>query len=385
MYMSGFIKKSILLLAVVVPAVYFLAADSFTEKSMPEHMVTKTRILLMTMNAENLFDTEHDPGKLDFPYMPKSVKDQSPQIQRECGKMGKGKKSCLENDWNETLLQKKLDHMTSAILANGSPDIILFQEVENVKVLNRLKDYINARSSAKSGHYLEAVLVEGSDRRGIDNAILSKLPLASAPLTHEMNWERYGKPRDSRGVLEATFRLPGNGREKITVFVYHFPAQMLDVKFRAVSMEHLRSVMEDKKRDILSREEHVLMVAGGDSNIVGKEESLWKEYFNGYIISRNLIQSDDEKSSGARGTHNYKGEWSYLDVLVFPGEMAQVTATEKKSRWIVDEKSARVANAWRGQYTEGKNGERIPRAFRHPDFNGVADHFPFIVEIVRNF
>ena len=55
-------------------------------------------------------------------------------------------------------------------------DIIALQEVENVAILERLRtEYL-----ADLG-YLPAILVEGTDTRGIDVAFLSRLPLAGEP------------------------------------------------------------------------------------------------------------------------------------------------------------------------------------------------------------
>lgn len=355
----------------------FALDEKFSIKKMPSVIASKKRVSIMTMNAENLFDTEHDPGKLDFTYMPKSVKDKDPQIQRACDKMGYGKKSCLNNDWDEEKLRKKLNHLASAIIYNGAPEIILFQEVENIKILGRLMDTINARLKKSDGFYIETVLIEGPDRRGIDVALLSKLPLVIPPESYSVDWEKYGKPRDTRALLKATFLMPGKKKAVISVFAFHFPSQGLSTKYRAVSLEFLRNKMQEQKELLKRSGFEVIMVAGGDSNIIEKEYSLWNQYMNGYMVSKDFITKNDELVSGAKGTHNYKGEWSYLDVLIFPEEM-------KNTSWKVDHDSAHIANIWKVQWKENSKKEKIPNAFRYPDYSGVADHFPFIVDIYTN-
>lgn len=355
-------------------------------RSIPAAMQHKKRLSIMTMNAENLFDTEHDPGKLDFVYMPKAVKDANEQIQRQCENMGFNKKACFNNDWNEELLAQKIDRLSRAIIANGSPDIIIFQEVENLKVLTRLKNNINSLQSSKGGYeaYLEAILIEGPDRRGIDVAILSKLPLAEQPQYHFLDWGKYSKPRDSRGILEAALKIPGDHeKQRIHVFAIHFPSQWLDTKFRAISLEYLAKLLE-RREDELEREGlSPLVIAGGDSNIIEKEYDLWEQYLDDFIISKDLITPADERETRAKGTHNYKGEWSYLDVLVFTDEMSMSEEPDERASWVIDDDSARVANQWSKQYTTNRKGERIPRRYKYPDYDGVTDHFPFIVEIVK--
>ena len=54
-----------------------------------------------------------------------------------------------------------------------SPDIVVFQEVENINALQKLKSL-----GLKDEGYKEIVLVEGTDKRGIDVAIISKFALA---------------------------------------------------------------------------------------------------------------------------------------------------------------------------------------------------------------
>lgn len=368
--------SSVLFVAEQMSTAYNLHAKNkkFIMKKMSSSVASMKRITIMTMNAENLFDTEHDAGKLDFTYMPRAVKKNNQQIERACEQMGYGKKSCLYNDWDDSKLRKKLNHLASAIIENDSPEIILFQEVENIKILTRLMDTINARLRKSDGVYIEPVLIEGPDRRGIDVAILSKLPLVRPPESYSLDWTRYGKPRDTRGILKATFLLPGRKKSVISVFAFHFPSQGLSTRYRSVSLEYLRKIMAEEKQLLERSGFESIMVAGGDSNIVEKEYHLWKQYMNGYMVSKDFITRNDEMVSGAKGTHNYKGEWSYLDVLIFPNAM-------QKTTWRVDQKSAHVANVWKTQFTENARGEKIPNAYRYPKYSGVSDHFPFSVDI----
>ena len=86
---------------------------------------------------------------------------------------------CLYLDWSDAALDFKLGVLAATIrqVNDGrGADIIALQEVENVAVLERLRsEYLGDLG------YLPAILVEGTDTRGIDVAFLSKLPLLGEP------------------------------------------------------------------------------------------------------------------------------------------------------------------------------------------------------------
>ena len=133
------------------------------------------RVSLMTWNVENLFDTEHDNGKDDFAYLPLSVKRAHPEYLASCAKIQvpAWRKECEENDWTPTLLDEKLKRLSAVIkqINQGrGPDILMLNEVENIKVVEQLNARLNT-----SG-YQTRVLIEGWDERGIDIAVLSRLP-----------------------------------------------------------------------------------------------------------------------------------------------------------------------------------------------------------------
>ena len=60
--------------------------------------------------------------------------------------------------------------MVSSFGPNGA-DIIAFQEIENIHVLRDLYNELEPLG------YLDFVLLEGKDYRGIDSAIISKFPI----------------------------------------------------------------------------------------------------------------------------------------------------------------------------------------------------------------
>jgi hypothetical protein len=132
------------------------------------------RVSVMSFNAENLFDAEHDSGKRDHAFLPLSRKG-TPEHDAACAAVEREvyRDQCRLWDWSEAILDTKLRRVAAAILQVGEgrgPDLLLLQEVENRDVLERLRtEYLAAAG------YKTASLVEGEDARGIDQAILTRL------------------------------------------------------------------------------------------------------------------------------------------------------------------------------------------------------------------
>ncbi len=109
-------------------------------------------ITLMTFNVENLFDTIDDPGKNDATYLPLASK-QSAAHKAGCAEIDNDywREQCLYWDWNEEVVTTKLGRLARVIrqVSNGrGADIIAFQEVENVRILERLSAPSTWRISA---------------------------------------------------------------------------------------------------------------------------------------------------------------------------------------------------------------------------------------------
>ena len=96
---------------------------------------------VMTLNAQNLFDTHDDAGKDDKAYLPLEKKH-SPDHKKSCNrvKVKSWRNECLFLDWNEETKDAKLRNLVSLITSYNKigPDILALQEVENMKILEQL-------------------------------------------------------------------------------------------------------------------------------------------------------------------------------------------------------------------------------------------------------
>jgi endonuclease/exonuclease/phosphatase family metal-dependent hydrolase len=137
----------------------------------------------------------------------------------------------------------------AAVLARVDADVVLLQEVENVAILERL--------AGRAG-YPVARLVEGNDPRGVDVALLSRLPLAAyASHVHERGPDgRLLWPRDCvEARLEAA-------RPLVVVGSHLSSALSDDGTRRAWQAARMREIADAAS----AADPSAVVLAGGDLN-----------------------------------------------------------------------------------------------------------------------
>ncbi len=327
-----------------------------------EHEAQNTSVTIMSFNVQNLFDNADDPGKDDKAYLPIESKQNDAHI-AECSQIEveSWRNECLHLDWSDDTIDLKLSVLAATIRqVNGGrgADVIAFQEVENQAILDRLR----AEHLADLG-YKPAILIEGTDLRGIDVAFLSKFPLAEPPILHPLNLPNFPVRRgDTRGVLQATFVLPDGSY--LTGFSVHFPAPFLPIEMRVLAYEHLAYLLDD-----LPDTHHAF--AAGDFNTTSKEDAatgLLDRYARPHWTIAHDIGCDS-----CPGSYFYHPDstWSFLDMILF----ARARGGKATSQIRAD--SVQIANLVPAQNrTDG-----TPRPFRAAERTGVSDHWPIIATI----
>ena len=121
---------------------------------------------VMTYNLENFFDSLHDEGTNDFTFLPLQRKQHDMEARRYCAsiRVPYYRKQCFELDWNENVVVNKVQNVARVIRvadSGRSPDIIVFQEVENINILRKL-----IQIGLSEEGYRELVLIEGTTAEG---------------------------------------------------------------------------------------------------------------------------------------------------------------------------------------------------------------------------
>ncbi len=321
-----------------------------------------TQATIMSLNAQNLFDNIDDPGKDDKAYLPIADK-RNDQHKAACNEIEveAWRNECLFLDWSDAAVDFKMQTLADTIrqVNDGlGPDIIAFQEVENLLILERLrKEHLGELG------YQPAVLLEGTDVRGIDVAFLSKYPLAGEPKLHAFDVPDFpGRAGDTRGVLQADFKLP-NG-SVLTGFSVHFPAPYHPTPMREAAYRHLNDL-----REALPDHHHAF--AAGDFNTTSIEDE--REAMLERFARPHWTVAHDLGCGDCKGTYYYRPDdnWSFLDMILFS------PARGENTTGAIRADSVAIANENPEQVTSWGTPARHDSAARR----GVSDHWPIIATI----
>jgi len=319
-------------------------------------------VSVMAFNVENLFDASDDPGKNDSTYLPLDAKADPEHIEA-CNaiEVERWRNDCLYLDWSADAVDFKLEQVAAAIRQYNDgfgPDVIAFQEVENAGILNRL----SSEHLGDAG-YGNAILIEGSDIRGIDVAFLSRLPIVGEPVLHPLDMAEFpDRAGDTRGVLEASFELPDGGT--LTGFSVHFPAPFHPIEMRWIAYEHLNAL-----RDGVPDDHHVF--AAGDFNTPKRE-------MEGTAIMDDMVRpywtvAHEVGCDGCKGTNYWaRGEtWSFLDMILY--SPAKAGANE----WRLVPDAVEVLDGYEDQL----RADGTPKRFDLVNREGVSDHLPILITL----
>lgn len=356
-------------------AAAFLLSANLAFVSSPVMAKSERLVTLMSYNAENLFDTKDNPKNTgDNTYLPISQKG-TDQHKALCAQEDNDtrKRECLNLDWSDDVLRGKLQNLAAVIDGAGNgdgPDIIVLQEVENLAVLNQLK-----RALTKSDSYVTAVNPETSPGRGINVAVLSKLPLAGQVKTHRVDFAEADKGDcgDTRDILEVPLRLPDGSA--LFVFGLHFPSGFNPPRCREVAAEALNAIAS-------SRPQGDMLVAAGDTNINCSPAD--QPIISETLRDQWIVPDEVNKGCRAPGSNFYprQAQWSFLDLIMTSRSLT--SSSQAGAPWFADFGSFRtVISVPELQVDADNKGRVMPKRFDPKAKTGVTDHWPVMIDLVR--
>ena len=305
---------------------------------------------VMTLNAQNLFDTSDDPKKDDKAYLP-IEKKQNNKHKRSCERIPvkSWKNECLFLDWDEETKNIKLKSLVKNITSYNKvgPDILGLQEIENINILSELFNLL------KPYGYTDYVLLESDDYRGIDNAIVSKYKIVESSL-HYIKFSGKFSDKDTRPILEAKIQIYD---KNIRLYNVHFPSGFHDVSMRIDSLKTLNQLKENQS---------LPAIAIGDFNVNSKEDIKYKIYES---QTDNWQVAHIEGCVECKGSfyYNYGKSWDFLDTIFI----------SKENNIKYKEDSINVHRTFENSYSDtGK-----PIKFNAITRKGVSDHLPVVAEI----
>ncbi|HMQ09772.1 MAG TPA: endonuclease/exonuclease/phosphatase family protein [Oligoflexia bacterium] len=345
----------------------FCACKNQLLKTQHHNSNKKTNLFIMTYNVENLFDIKDDPKKDDETFLPYALK-KNKKHHAHCAKIRnyKWKKQCFDLNWDKIAYETKLKNIAHVIALqnkNNGPDILFLQEIENINVLQDLNQLL-----PKKVQFQSISLIEGQDTRGIDVAIMSKLPLKQAPQLFHIPFDNISNERkkDTRGILHAQYTLPDG--KSLGTYSIHFPAPYHPKQLRQQALTFLNQLQ--KKHQHLDYH-----IAAGDFN-VSREESdktlifqkiAQKQWLTPHLSAKAYVN----KSNVGSNYYAKKKSWSFLDVILLSQNFTD------NQQWEYTNDSFHILNnAFIMQDQSNK-----PKSYNFVSKQGVSDHFPVALNI----
>jgi endonuclease/exonuclease/phosphatase family metal-dependent hydrolase len=260
------------------------------------------------------------------------------------------------------------------------PDVLILQEVENEAILKTLRDGLKHGSE-----YVTLVNLNTSPGRGIDVALLSRLPIAfgRSPRAHRVDFAPTDQAvcETTRDILEVPLALPDG--TVLTVYGVHFPSNDKPMQCRDAAATELNSLVSALPADEPA-------IAGGDTNINCEQaqqstisqvlqkkwvvpDEIWKGCRppgSSFFIKRN----DDDGSM--------QPQWSFLDFLMATPNLT--VSARNGPNWFVDFGSFRTVIASPEQQVKVDGlGRATPFRFDATSAKGSSDHWPAAISLIR--
>jgi len=307
---------------------------------------------LLFYNVENLFDTLDDPFTEDDDFTPHERKK-----------------------WTTERYEEKQNNLAKVIAAgDGYPAFVGLAEVENRTVL---EDLINT-AALKNANY--GIIHEDSpDVRGIDVAFLYQKELFSVNHFKAISITfDFDHSMTTRDILYIDGTLSSG--ERIHFFVNHWPSRregQLETEPKRITVAKRLREEIDLIFDQTSEAKIVLM---GDFNDYPNNKSIvevlratdqWPLPKGGLY---NLVA---EKEGIGDGTHNYRGDWGFLDqIMVSP-------ALFSKQGLSTDRDSVRVLKEdWMLFYHTRYREYKPNKTYVGDNYvGGYSDHLPLVMRL----
>ncbi len=316
-----------------------------------------TQLTVASWNVENLFDPLDDPdNEGDDEFLPTSWRR-----------------------WSEARYGLKLEHL-AWVIAQLKPDVLCLQEVENRHVLEELNKALLSRYGFE---FPVIVHREGEDFRGIDVAVMARVPVVST------NWVT--PVSGQRDVLTVTVA-PGGA--PLTIVCNHWKSwygnREESIAIRAIQARALRGAIDGH----LAETPAMALMVAGDFNVNIDSDTLTstarfstdREHVLKGPDGGLLYNLSAGLPANTRGSLYYRRDavWNSFDSISVSAGMLGREGLE--TPWRVDEASYRV---FQPEAIRDEFGHPLPfRSMRRKGggsiyLEGYSDHFPVVVSVTR--
>ena len=262
----------------------------------------KNNLLISFYNVENLFDTIHNPHKLDIEFTPEGRKN-----------------------WTSKRYSDKINHLSRVISSYDStklPDIVGLCEIENKAVVVDLTktDFL------KKGKY-QIVHHESPDIRGIDNALLYRKK--GIKLLYEKAYHvkiKEDKRFRTRDILYVKLYIT-KAKDTLHIFVNHWPSRRGGEEKSRPKRAAAARVLKHLTDSLLSNNPtHKILIMGDlndEPNNVAVEKVLYAQMLSDSLIDTSLYNICYRNKLQGKGSYYYwrTGEWNMIDNMILTGNL----------------------------------------------------------------
>jgi len=316
------------------------------------------RFRVMFYNVENLYDTVNDPKIDDEEFLPGS-----------------------ESNWTPERLTSKLNHIAEVINALGKeqlPDVVGFAEIENRRVL----DYLLTTTDLKKNGY-SIIHFDSPDKRGIDVGLIyrtSRFSVVKSTIYPVIFSGDMDKP--TRDILYVKGNLPN--KAPLHIFVNHWPSRSGgEAETEAKRLQAAKTVKRVcDSIQFNDKDANILLV--GDFNDYPDNKSMTeilKASGDTTNLSSGLFNLMAWQKGGENGSHQYKGEWGFLDQVILSQSIMK--GNQHIKTWFSQ------AHVFKPDFLIEKNEKfnnyQPKRTYGGKKYlGGYSDHLPVYVDLFMN-
>lgn len=323
-------------------ALFILAFHAAWAQSKPGNS-----IYVAQWNVENLFDAIDDPVKNDTEFLPESDKF-----------------------WTDAKLERKLINLAKVInfLNDGyGPDVIAFEEVENLGVLKKLAYKLKDRDFIAAHR-------ESPDERGIDVGLLYDRKVFDVVSITPIKVTLPTKYA-TRDILHVKL-IHKSTKQNFHFFVNHWPSRRGGEKKSEPNREAAATVLRKSIDSLYSKDANSIIIALGDFNDEPTNDSFTKilkakDFECDSKKANTLLNLAYKKTEAGEGSYLFGGQWDMIDQIVISSSLLDNNGWE----YVCD--SFNVIKPEFMVINEGnRKGGAMPTYMGTLYIEGFSDHFP---------
>jgi len=315
----------------------------------------KGKFSILFYNVENLFDIKDNPETEDNYFIPEG-----------------------EYHWTGKRLNLKLLNISKAILSASGwsvPDILIFCEIENREVLEKL-----IKSTPLKSYPYKIIHKDSPDHRGIDVGMIYNQERFSPIEYNYYPLEVKQKKIDTREILYVSGVV--NGTDTLHIFGNHWPSRYSGFMETKSLRNAAAKLLKTKVEELVQKYQSPKIVIMGDFNDNPDDESLYEvlmsKKVDESILENQLYNLFFDKKRVSSGTLKYQSQWFIFDQIIVSGSLLTTTSgihTKPENAKI-------VAHPFLLEQDEKFGGKKPFRTYYGFSYNGgFSDHLPVLLEL----